>query len=596
MKSIDNLCMGCMSNKEKTERFCWKCGYDSEAVISKSIYIKPGTIINNYLVGRVLGHGGFGITYIGMNIDSGEVVAIKEYFPTGQTTRASQQSVSVFRGKEDFYKKGIKKFKEEAEMLKRFSSFPGIVDTIDFFECNNTAYSVMEYVEGITLKQYVQQKGGSIPFSHVQEILMPIMDALGEMHRYGIIHRDISPDNIYITVDKRIKLLDFGSARYANNEDNKSLSIIIKHGYAPKEQYYTKGNQGPWTDVYAVAATAYYALTGQTPQPSLERMEKDNVVHPSCIDADISLDEEQVLMVALSIKETDRYQNMKSLQKAILKVQREKITKTKSTVNSKKSNNEIASPKTETKNLINKKVILIAGGVIVALTAIALVFLPNLLQSKSTEFSASGALDEEEPMRSSVETEKLTEVPTEESFGEQYLHNAVVEGDVYTNDYFGLTMTILPNAVWYTQEELAEAFEGTTDFMNITEISDEEVYPLLMCYTASETTQEPSMSMSFSAEPFSSIDPVMFAEVAEDTLDDANDTETLAAKPEPRSLNGHSAHLIVMKSLKDREVVLTQAIVIVEVEEGTLIITYKYCSREEEQYAIDSVFSISFSD
>lgn len=403
MINIDNICMGCMSKKDNDEAICSRCGYDSNITIDKSIYLKPGTVINNYLFGRVLGHGGFGITYIGMNVDSGEVDAIKEYFPTGQTLRSLDQSLSVYTGKEGLYKKGLEKFKEEAELLKKFVGFPGIVESKDYFECNNTAYFVMEYVEGITFKEYVEQKGGSIPFSHVREILMPIMDALGEMHRYGIIHRDISPDNIYITVDKRIKLLDFGSARYANNEDNKSLSIIIKHGYAPKEQYYTKGNQGPWTDVYAVATTAYYALTGQTPQTSLERMEKDHVVHPSRIGADISIDEEQVLMVAMSINETDRYQNMKSFQKSILKVRKDKTAAPKSTAASQASTNiDITKAKTDSKRekkyfTINKKVVLIASIAVIAVAAItlAVVFLPNIIQPKNTEVVVSGKVDED---------------------------------------------------------------------------------------------------------------------------------------------------------------------------------------------------------
>lgn len=397
MINVDNLCMGCMSKKENKGPVCPKCGYDVNTTSNNSIYITPGTVINNYLFGRVLGHGGFGITYIGMNLSNKEVVAIKEYFPTGQTTRASEQSVSVFSGREDFYKKGIKKFKEEAEVLKKFAGFPGIVDSKDFFECNNTAYSVMEYVEGITLKEYVEQKGGSIPFSHVQQILMPIMDALGEMHRYGIIHRDISPDNIYITVDKRIKLLDFGSARYANDQDNKSLSIIIKHGYAPKEQYYTKGNQGPWTDIYAVAATAYYALTGQTPQTSLERMEKDNVVHPSRIGADITIDEEQVLMVAMSIKETDRYQNMKSFQKAILKFRKDKTDKQGTVATSKIKSKKVSKKNKASKrdeDISIKKVLVIAGIVVVSVILTSLTIVILTTEPKRSESQPSSGVDE----------------------------------------------------------------------------------------------------------------------------------------------------------------------------------------------------------
>lgn len=316
---IENkICYGCMANIQD-HKICPFCGYDNTNTKHNNLYIKPSTIINGYMFGRVLGHGGFGITYIAKNINNNQIVAIKEYFPQGQIARATNMTVSVYTGREENYSQGMIRFKYEAELLKKFDKFPGIVDAIDYFEANNTAYFVMEYVEGITLKEYVSQKGGLTTFDNVKAILMPIMDALEEMHRHGIIHRDISPDNIYITKNKRIKLLDFGAARYANNENNQSLSIIIKHGYAPKEQYYTKGNQGPWTDVYALAATAYYAITGETPQSSLERMQEDTLVYPSRIGADISLEEEKVLMVAMSIKEKDRYQNMRSFQKALKK-------------------------------------------------------------------------------------------------------------------------------------------------------------------------------------------------------------------------------------------------------------------------------------
>lgn len=308
-------CWGCMQLIE--EDVCPLCGYRMQDKIDSTMYLAPGTQLGKYLIGRVLGQGGFGITYIGRNMENEEIVAIKEYFPDGQIARTIQQTVSVYTGKEEAFEKGKIRFKYEADVLSQFGDFPGIVDYKDYFETNGTAYFVMEYVEGITFKDYIEQKGGTISFQEVVAILMPIMDALGEMHRHEIIHRDISPENIYITRDKHVKLLDFGAARYANSENNQSLSIILKHGYAPKEQYYTRGNQGPWTDIYAVAATAYYALTGMTPQSSLERLEEDKVAFPSRLGADIGPAEEQVLMTAMSIKEKDRYQNIKSFQKAL---------------------------------------------------------------------------------------------------------------------------------------------------------------------------------------------------------------------------------------------------------------------------------------
>src|SRR5579885_3245830 len=140
-------------------------------------------------------------------------------------------------------------------------------------------------------------------------VMLPVMDALGAIHAEGILHRDISPDNIYLTRAAQVKLIDFGSARNALIQKSRRLSIVLKEGYAPEEQYRASGIQGPWTDVYAVAATLYHALTGQVPQPSLDRMAEDRLAPPTRLGAEIAPNVEAAILRALAIRAQDRFQS-----------------------------------------------------------------------------------------------------------------------------------------------------------------------------------------------------------------------------------------------------------------------------------------------
>jgi len=313
-----NRCHGCMEVMLEG-RFCTQCGYDNGTIPENPLFIRPGTKIGEYLFGKVLGHGGFGITYLGYDCRNNRTVAIKEYLPVELATRnPDTEGVSIFTGdQEQTFKVGIEKFKKEAEMLKNFSDFPGIVDGYDLFEANNTAYFVMEYIVGITLKEYAVQMGGRLSFETVRAILMPVIDALAEMHRKDIIHRDISPDNIYITATKQVKLLDFGAARQMLHDQDNGLTVILKHGFTPKEQYFTKGNQGPWTDIYALGATAYFLMTGKVPQSALDRIEQDKLV-PITSFVPVSPQVDAVIRKALAVEEFNRYQLMKDFKVALL--------------------------------------------------------------------------------------------------------------------------------------------------------------------------------------------------------------------------------------------------------------------------------------
>ena len=272
-----------------------------------------------YRIGRVLGHGGFGITYLAWDDNLHLRLAIKEYFPRDSAGRGPDGiSLAVYSGPAgEQFAYGLDRFLEEARTLAHFDQHPGIVTVKNFFRANGTGYCVMDYVEGVTLRQYLeQQPGGRIGVADALKLLMPVMDALRAVHKAGLLHRDLAPDNIYLTADGRIKLLDFGAARYAASEHSKSLSIILKPGYAPEEQYRSKGKQGPWTDVYGLAATFYRAITGSVPPEALDRTEEDELLPPSKLGIAIQPHQEAVLLKALAIKAPLRYQSIHEFQQA----------------------------------------------------------------------------------------------------------------------------------------------------------------------------------------------------------------------------------------------------------------------------------------
>jgi serine/threonine protein kinase len=286
-----------------------------------TMYLKQGVLLHNrYEIQEVLGHGGFGITYAAQDTLLNVRVAIKEYLPRQLAARGEgQTNISIFTGEaRQQYDYGLRKFLEEAQSVARFSHHPNIVSARDYFEANDTAYMVMEYVEGMTLKEYLENKSGKISFEEAKGIMMPVMDALREVHQAGLLHRDISPDNIYLTTSAQVKILDFGAARYFAGEQSRSLSVILKPGYAPEEQYRSSGKQGAWTDVYAVGATFYKTLTGQTPPDALDRLASETLLPPSRLGIAITLAAEQSLLKALAVQAGNRFQTMGEFQQALL--------------------------------------------------------------------------------------------------------------------------------------------------------------------------------------------------------------------------------------------------------------------------------------
>lgn len=307
-----DLCFGCMEHTGANGSVCTSCGFDLAANIVEPHQLVPGTVLaGRYIVGRVLGEGGFGITYVGRDTLLDMKVAIKEFYMSGYVNRNNTYSTVVQASigtHAEMFEKNRDKFLQEARVLAKFSTEDGIVGIRDFFQENNTAYIVMEFLNGGTMRDYLSRVG-KLTWEQTHRILRPILSSLSNVHNHDIIHRDISPDNIMMTRDGKVKLLDFGAARTISKTDIKSLSVILKPGYAPEEQYRSKGQQGPWTDIYALCATMYRCLTGEVPDDSMERMYNDQVQSPyerGVCPIAIS----NVLMKGLAVRQADRYQSI----------------------------------------------------------------------------------------------------------------------------------------------------------------------------------------------------------------------------------------------------------------------------------------------
>lgn len=314
-------CMGCMKPLNWDGR-C-NCGFDQKSYPSDSHYLPLGSFLENgnYMVGKVLGEGGFGITYIGLDSKLLSRVAIKEYYPAGFAGRdisnGTYNVCAYASNEEEVYKKGLDAFLNEARILAQFSRMEGIVKVYRFFEENKTAYIVMEYVEGVSIKNYVQ-KYGRIKSELVLKMMEQPIRALQAVHEANLVHRDVSADNLMIGQNGKITLIDFGAARSSNMMDERTRTAICKQGFSALEQYSGTGKQGPWTDVYGICTTMYYMLTGIVPQNATERITDDEVVPLGKMD-DILLgqDKKEALMTGMAVKSSERFQNMEALYSAL---------------------------------------------------------------------------------------------------------------------------------------------------------------------------------------------------------------------------------------------------------------------------------------
>lgn len=311
------ICLGCMQEINTDDIKCPHCGFDPNAYKVNPRCLRLGTkLAGKYIIGKVIGEGGFGITYIGWDEKLELPIAIKEFFPpkiASRDTTTGNNTIYMFdHADEKSFEEGMRRSVKEARSMSKLEAYEGIVSIRDFFNENKTAYIIMEYVDGETLKEYLKENEKMEP-EDVLKVMKPVMKALEQMHRTGMIHRDISPDNIMIRRDGQVKLIDFGAARVAQEEDEKSLTVMLKRGFSPEEQYRSKGHQGPWTDIYALCATMYYMLTGVIPPESMERVLEDKYV--SLKEYDIELDTKiaDAIDKGLCVLAKNRYQSMSDL-------------------------------------------------------------------------------------------------------------------------------------------------------------------------------------------------------------------------------------------------------------------------------------------
>lgn len=316
---FDILCMSCMQNKGSTAVPCPHCDYDERQQKSHPLYLQPRTLLKNqYLIGKPLGQGGFGITYVGLDKWLQKKVAIKEYLPSALATRDFLTSAIVpVKKQEDAFKKGLQLFIHEARHLAKFDH-PNIVRVINFFEENQTGYMVMEYLEGDSPEAILTQTGGRLPVTQALAIILPILDALAEVHAQHLYHCDISAQNLRILTTGVPILIDFGAARHVIGEQSRSLTVVLKHGYSPLEQYSGKGKIGPWTDVYACSALLYLMITGNLPPAATDRFGEDALIAPINLpDIDISNTLNNAIMRALGIKSEERFQTVQEFKAAL---------------------------------------------------------------------------------------------------------------------------------------------------------------------------------------------------------------------------------------------------------------------------------------
>ena len=312
---MENICYGCMNNIVDSDKICSNCDYENTSK-EDSFTLNPGTLLTEkYLVGKVIGYGGFSIVYIGYDLVNKKKVAIKEYFPKKYCSRIIKKNdVYIFEKNKELYNKGLKRFYYEADILNKHSNLLGIVTFYDFLKLNKTLYIVMEYIDGITLEEYIIESGGILKEEISISIILKLISTIEVIHSNGFIHGDISPENIFITTDGEIKLIDFATIININMNNGKEF-IIIKDGYAPEEKYRKNSKIGIYSDVYSISATLYRMVVGEVLICVFDR------THGMVLNfkgSELSKSLKRTLNIGLELKKEDRFENIEKFRASLI--------------------------------------------------------------------------------------------------------------------------------------------------------------------------------------------------------------------------------------------------------------------------------------
>lgn len=314
----NQLCFRCFKMKG-SYGVCPHCGYEEDTGAAQAYQLAPGTVLRGrYIIGVSIGFGGFGITYKAFDTVLSIVVAIKEFYPAGLVNRGEGEvKVGIFSGeKEKEFKRQLERFLEEARNMAIFSKEKDIINVFDYFEENQTAYIIMEYVDAPLLKESLKEKG-KFPVKEAEKYILALLEALSKVHYHGIIHKDVSPDNIFLLGEDSIKLFDFGAAKFQGTETERTEDVVVKAGYTPPEQYRSRNVQGAFMDIYAVGAVFYEMVTGEKPMEAPDRSVGDELKKPGEFGTEIEERLERIILKALALKPELRFQTAEQMKEAM---------------------------------------------------------------------------------------------------------------------------------------------------------------------------------------------------------------------------------------------------------------------------------------
>ncbi len=366
----NQLCFRCFKIKG-SYGVCPHCGYEEDTGAAQAYQLAPGTILRGrYIIGVSIGFGGFGITYKAFDTVLSIVVAIKEFYPAGLVNRGEGEvKVGIFSGeKEKEFKRQLERFLEEARNMAIFSKEKDIINVFDYFEENQTAYIIMEYVDAPLLKESLKEKG-RFSVEEAEKYILALLDALSKVHYHGIIHKDVSPDNIFLLGEDSVKLFDFGAAKFQGTETERTEDVVVKAGYTPPEQYRSKNQQGAFMDIYAAGAVLYEMVTGEKPMEAPDRSVGDELKRPGEFGIEIEERFERIILKALALKPELRFQTAEQMKEAIT------------------SRKKVDLPEEELKKYQKKKKAL-AAGLVSVFAAVGGIFLLS-----QTYFSGRGKID-----------------------------------------------------------------------------------------------------------------------------------------------------------------------------------------------------------